>query len=162
MSGARVAQPIYSFAVLGARAREAATISNSSSYGQDSLFGRLRDWNGKIMIIGLSYNNSMTFFHHVEEIEGVDYRYMKSFTGTVTSVDGQSAERTVTMLVRDLDRGVVTAVDPMGGLLANKGVIHTRQIGEARTRLMSAREVFDATADAMRREPHLLYTIERS
>ncbi len=158
----RVEHPIYSFAVVGALAGEAAATSDPSSYGRDSLFGRLRDWDGKIMIIGLPYNHSMTFFHHVEEMHGVDYRYMKSFTGTVTDVDGRSRERTVTMLVRDLDRGVVTAVDAMGELLANKGIIRTSQIGDAKVRLMRARDVFDATAKAMRHEPRLLYTIESS
>jgi aminoglycoside 3-N-acetyltransferase len=158
----RVQHPIYSFAVLGARAGEAAAISDPSSYGRDSLFGRLRDWDGKIMIIGLPYNHSMTFFHHVEEMQGVDYRYMKSFTGTVTDVDGRSGEQTVTMLVRDLDRGVVTAVDAMGELLANKGIIHTKQIGDAKVRLMRVRDVFDATAEAMQLEPRLLYTTESS
>jgi aminoglycoside 3-N-acetyltransferase len=163
MPGAtRVEHPIYSFAVVGHRAREAATIANSSSYGRDSLFGRLRGWDGKIMIIGLSYNDSMTFFHHVEEMQGVDYRYMKSFTGAVTGMNGRVTERTVTMFVRDLERGVVTAVDAMGELLANKGIIRTGQVGAAEVRLMRAREVFEATASAMRSEPRLLYTITRS
>jgi len=157
----RVEHPIYSFAVIGRRASEAATIDDPSSYGRDSLFGKLRDWGGKIMIIGLSYNESMTFFHHVEEMEGCHYRYMKSFTGDVTDTSGHTERRTVTMLVRDLDRGVVTAVDPMGELLERSGIITTRPIGDAVVRLMCARDVYEATAREMRREPHLLYEYER-
>ena len=158
----RVEHPIYSFAVVGAHAEEAAKISDPSSYGRNSLFGRLRNWDGKIMIIGLSYNSSMTFFHHIEEMNGVDYRYIKSFTGMVTDVDGRSTARTVTMLVRDLDRGIVTAVNAMGELLTNKGIIRTTSIGEATVRLMRAREVFDATSETMRHEPRVLYAVEPS
>lgn len=157
----RIEHPIYSFAVLGARADEAASISDPSSYGADSLFGHLRGWAAKIMIIGLSYNDSMTFFHHVEELQGVDYRYLKSFSGMVTDTAGNSLERTVTMYVRDLDRGVVTAVDAMGELLANKGTIESARIGQATVRLMGAQEVFEATVDAMRKEPRLLYTLNK-
>jgi aminoglycoside 3-N-acetyltransferase len=156
----RVEHPIYSFAVLGARAAEAASISDPSSYGANSLFGYLRKWDGKIMIIGLAYNDSMTFFHHIEELQGVDYRYLKSFSGMVIDVTGKSFERTVTMYVRDLDRGVVTAGEPMGGLLANKGLIKSARIGEAMVRLMSAQEIFDATAEAMQKEPRLLYKLD--
>jgi aminoglycoside 3-N-acetyltransferase len=158
----RIEHPIYSFAVVGARADEAASISDPSSYGADSLFGRLRIWEGKIMIIGLSYNDSMTFFHHVEEMQGVDYRYPKSFSGTVIDASGATFERTVTMFVRDLDRGVVTAVNPMGELLANKGLIKSAQIGNATVRLMRAQEIFDGTVAAMQKEPRLLYTIDEA
>lgn len=156
----RVGHPIYSFAVLGAKADEAASISDPSSYGANSLFGHLRKWGGKIMIIGLSYNDSMTFFHHVEELQGVDYRDLKSFSGMVTDITGESLERTVTMYVRDLDRGVVTAVDAMGELLANKGLIRSARIGEAAVRLMGAQEIFDATVETMQKEPRLLYTLD--
>jgi aminoglycoside 3-N-acetyltransferase len=158
----RVEHPIYSFAVLGARVEEAASISDPSSYGADSLFGHLCKWDGKIMIIGLSYNDSMTFFHHVEELQGVDYRYLKSFSGMATDVTGQSFEQTVTMYVRDLDRRVVTAVDAMGELLANKGLIRSTRIGQATVRLMSAREIFDATVETMKKEPRLLYTLDET
>ncbi len=158
-SSKRIEHPIYSFAVLGAKADEAASISDPSSYGADSLFGHLCRWDGKIMIIGLSYNDSMTFFHHVEELHGVDYRYLKSFSGKVTNVSGESFERTVTMYVRDLDRGVVTAVDAMGELLANKGTIKSTRVGEATVRLMNAQETFEATVEAMQKEPRLLYTL---
>ena len=158
----RVEHPIYSFAVLGARADEAASISDPSSYGASSLFGRLRQWHGKIMIIGLSYNESMTFFHHVEELQEVDYRYSKSFSGMVTNGAGESFERTVTIYVRDLDRGVVTAGDAMGELLANKGLIRSARIGDATVRLMDAQEIFDATVEAMQKEPQLLYTLDEA
>jgi aminoglycoside 3-N-acetyltransferase len=161
-SSRRVEHPIYSFAVLGARADEAASISDPSSYGADSLFGRLRAWDGKIMIIGLSYNDSMTYFHHVEELQGVDYRHSKSFAGAVTDAAGNPRKRTVTMYVRDVDHGVVTAVNAMGELLANKGLISSARIGKATVRLMRAQDVFDGTVAAMQKEPRLLYTIDEA
>ena len=156
----RVGHPIYSFSVLGARAEEAAAISNISSYGPDSLFAKLVEWDAKIVIIGLSYNNSMTFFHHVEEIEGCDYRYMKDFTAPYIDADGHRSQRTYSMFVRDLERGVVTAVDPMGELLEREGAISSLQIGTAVVRLMSAREVYQRTARNLTDRPGLLFTIE--
>jgi aminoglycoside 3-N-acetyltransferase len=157
----RVAHPIYSFAVIGARAQEAAAISDPSSYGRDSLFGKLRDWDGKIAVIGLSWNDSMTFFHHVEEMLGVPYRYMKSFTGPVTDVDGTCEERTVTMYVRDLDAGIVTMVDPMGRELERAGVARVGKIGEADVRVMRAREIYEFTAARIEQgDSHLLYVVE--
>jgi aminoglycoside 3-N-acetyltransferase len=156
----RVAHPIYSFAVIGRRADEAGAICNVSCYGADSLFGKLVEWDGKIAIVGLPYNNSMTFFHHVEEMLGCGYRYMKAFEGTVVDAFGRSATRTVTMFVRNVDAGVVTAVDPMGAVLEREGVVTLSRVGGADVKVMRARDAFEATARHFSNEPGLLYRID--
>ena len=103
----------------------------------------------------------MTFFHHIEEMEGVDYRYLKDFTGQITDWDGNTTEDTYQMLVRDIDMGVHTMVDPMGKLMEEAGVIQSRQIGEADVKLMKANEVYEFTVREMKRDPFLLYQIEK-
>ena len=159
-SSKRVFHPIYSFAVLGKNAEYLTEEQYKSSYGANSLFAKLRAINGKIMVIGLLYNDSMTFFHHVEELEGVDYRYLKEFTGMVTDDEGNTYEDTFSMLVRDIDNGVQTMVDPMGNLMEEAGVIRVHKIGEAKVCLMNATEVYEFTAREMRRDPKLLYYVE--
>jgi aminoglycoside 3-N-acetyltransferase len=155
----RVPHPIYSFAVIGAHAEEAGRIDDPSSYGPGSLFAKLREWDGKIMVIGLSYNDSMTFFHHVEEMVGCDYRWMKSFTGEYTGLDGVTREYTATMNVRDVDKGVETMVDPMGEKLEQLGAITTRTIGAATVRLMRANEVYELTVPEVRAGGHALHRV---
>lgn len=156
----RVFHPIYSFAVLGKGAEFLTREHYKSSYERKSLFGKLRELDGKIMIVGLSYTNSMTFFHHVEEMEGVDYRYMKAFTGLVTDENGKTYEDTFTMLVRDVENGVITEVDPMGALMESAGIVSVHQIGAAMVKVMKANEVYQFTAREMRRDPKLLYRID--
>ncbi len=157
----RVFHPFYSFAVLGRYAEMLGGLRYKSAYERNSVFGKLRDLDGKIMVIGLSYNDSMTFFHHIEQMEGVDYRFLKQFTGEVTDADGKTYTDTFEMLVRDIDKGVLTMVDPMGALMEEKGVIKSAQIGEAAVKLMKANEAYAFTAREMRRDPHLLYRIEK-
>jgi aminoglycoside N3'-acetyltransferase len=65
------------------------------------------------------------------------------------------------MMVRDLERGVITAVDPMGEILEREGVVSIRTIGEATVKLMRAQDVYRITAGEMKRDPHLLYQIRR-
>ncbi len=156
----RVFHPIYSFAVLGKHADFLSEGPYKSSYGPNSLFAKLRQIDGKIMVVGLRYTDSMTFFHHVEEMEGVDYRYMKAFTGFVTDEDGKTYEDTFTMLVRDIEKGVITEVDPMGELMEKAGVISVHKIGDAKVCLMKSNDVYEFTAREMRRDPKLLYQIE--
>jgi len=157
----RVFHPFYSFAILGKHAEMLGSLRYKSSYERNSVFGKLRDLDGKIMVIGLSYTNSMTFFHHIEQMEGVDYRFLKQFTGEVTDWDGTTKVDTFEMLVRDIDKGVITEVNPMGELMEKEGIIKVGKIGEADVRLMKANDVYAFTAREMRRDPHLLYYIEK-
>jgi len=156
----RVFHPFYSFAILGKHAGMLGGLRYKSSYERNSVFGKLRDLDGKIMVIGLSYNDSMTFFHHIEQMEGVDYRFLKQFTGEVTDENGNTYTDTFEMLVRDIDKGVMTMVDPMGALLEEAGIIKSAKIGEAEVKLMKANEVYEFTAREMKRDPHLLYSIK--
>jgi aminoglycoside 3-N-acetyltransferase len=158
----RVFHPFYSFAILGKHAEMLGSLRYKSAYERNSVFGKLRDLDGKIMVIGLSYTNSMTFFHHIEQMEGVDYRFLKQFTGEVTDENGNTYTDTFEMLVRDIDKGVITEVDPMGALMEERGVIKSARIGDADVKLMKANEVYEFTAREMRRDPHLLYYVDKS
>jgi len=157
----RVFHPFYSFAILGKHAEMLGSLRYKSAYERDSVFGKLRDLDGKIMVIGLSYNNSMTFFHHIEQMEGVDYRFLKQFTGEVTDENGNTYTDTFEMLVRDIDKGVMTMVDPMGALMEDAGIIKSRKVGDADVKLMKANEVYEFTAREMKRAPFLLYYIDK-
>src|SRR5512146_2659032 len=55
----RVFHPFYSFAIIGKYADELTRERYKSSYERKSVFGKLRDLDGKIMIIGLAYNDSL-------------------------------------------------------------------------------------------------------
>ena len=157
----RVFHPFYSFAILGKHAGMLGSLRYKSSYERNSVFGKLRDLDGKIMVIGLSYNDSMTFFHHIEQMEGVDYRFLKQFTGEVTDETGNTYTDTFEMLVRDIDKGVMTMVDPMGALMEQAGIVRIRKIGGADVKLMKAHEVYEFTAREMKRDPHLLYYLDK-
>src|SRR5215207_5187496 len=157
----RVFHPFYSFSILGKHAEMLGGLRYKSAYERSSVFGKLRDLDGKILVIGLSYNNSMTFFHHIEQMEGVEYRFLKQFTGEVTDEDGKTYTDTFEMLVRDMDKGVITEVNPMGKLMEQAGVIRSTKLGEADVKLMKANEVYEFTAREMKRDPYLLYYIEQ-
>jgi len=86
----RTGHPIYSFAVIGYAATKFQGIDNFSGYGSDSPFAMLRKMNGKIAVLDRPDQNSMTFYHHVEEMHEVDYRYHKRFTADYTDEFGNT------------------------------------------------------------------------
>jgi len=109
----RTGHPIYSFVAIGKLAREFENIDNKSGYGSDSPFAKIKDLNGKIGVIGLTDQNSMTSYHFVEEQNLVDYRYFKDFQGIYIDNSGQESTKTYSLYVRNLERGVTTNVNRM-------------------------------------------------
>jgi len=110
----RTGHPIYSFSAIGALANKFERLDNVSGYGVDSPFGMLRELDGKIAVLDLVENNSMTFHHHVEEMMLVSYRYMKNFKADYIDQSGSKKKKSYSMYVRDLDKNVETELEPIG------------------------------------------------
>jgi len=149
----RVMHPIHSFAIIGKLAKELCGQRYKGSFARDSILGRLRDLDGKIMIIGLRYNQSLTFMHHVEEMIGVQHRFHKEFTGLVTDEEGNTYEDTFTMYVRDIDNGVNTDYEPLGKALEEAGVVNIRKIGNGLVKLMRANDIYPVMERELKAHP---------
>ena len=142
-STVRTGHPVYSFGVLGSSSSNFSGVNNKSAYANDSPFGILRQIDGKIAVLDLPDSKSMTFYHHVEEIERVDFRYFKEFRGSYTDKNGITSERTYSIFVRDLDRKVVSNADPAGELLWEAGLFRgSRPHKDTGLRVISARSMF--------------------
>ncbi len=125
----RTGHPIYSFAVIGSRAKEFENVDNESGYSEDSPFGILRRMDGKIASLDLDDQSSMTFYHHVEEVKKVEYRYFKTFSSDYTNWSGETRNKSYRLFVRDLERGVQTNVNPAGELLWKEGLYKGQRPG---------------------------------
>lgn len=161
----RTGHPIYSFAVIGARAENFRGVQNFSGYGQDSPFGILHRADGRIAVLDLPDNHSMTFYHYVEESCSPPYRYHKQFEGLYTDEDGQTRTAQFGLFVRDIERGVLTRVDPMGELLWKTGAYSGDRPGTGTgLRTIKARQLFSRVAEVLTtgKAEGLLYAIEGS
>jgi len=140
----RTGHPIYSFVVLGHKSDLFRNIDNQSGYGDNSPFALIKELDGKVASLDLDDQNSMTFYHYVEEMNRVDYRYFKEFSGTYIDYDGSQTEKTYNLFVRDLDRDVRTHVNPAGDLMWDQGLYRGNKPGiGSGLRTVSAREMYE-------------------
>jgi len=153
-----VFHPIYSFCIIGKNAKELTQFRYKGSYSKDSIFHKLRTLDAKILQIDQVYKGT-TMIHHVEEMLQVNYKYFKNFTGTVIDEEGKSFEDTFNIYVRDWERGFVTDVLPIGKILEEKNVTKLEKIGDAKIWLTKAEDVYQVTADAIKKNPHILCKI---
>ena len=159
----RTGHPIYSFAVIGFETERFREINNFSGYGSDSPFAVLRELNGKIAVLDLPDQNSMTFYHYVEEMHEVDYRYHKIFTGNYTDASGNTESKTYGLFVRNIKKGVLTHVNPAGELMWQKGLYSGCKPNEGcGLRIVSAKQMYEFVSNIIEvgMAENTLYRIE--
>ena len=159
----RTGHPIYSFAVLGRQAERFRGVDNFSGYGADSPFAMLRQMDAKIAALNLYDQNSMTFYHHVEEMHNAPYRFHKRFTAPYTGFDGLTGERTYGLFVRNIELGTLTHVNPCGELMWQAGLYSGCRPEEGSgMRVIRARAMFDFVSQIITsgRARGILYRVE--
>lgn len=119
----RTRHPLYSCAVYGRDQQRLCDMDYVSSFGADSIFAYLARHHAKNVIINLPLTQCFTYLHHVEEsCAPLPYRYLKYFTAEYIAEDGTSSQKTVSMLVRDLDLDVQTSPQ-MEQMLLDEGIM---------------------------------------
>jgi aminoglycoside 3-N-acetyltransferase len=107
----------------------------------------------------------MTFYHYIEEFNKVDYRYFKNFTGDYTDANGQTYKKNYRLFVRNVDKGVMTHVNPTGELLWENKIYYGSKPGEGNgLRTAYARNIFDFVTKEIinkNKAEGLLYRIEK-
>jgi len=142
--GSRTNHPVYSFYVIGRHEKLFKNLSNLKSYSDDSPFGLLKKLNGNIAVLGLDDQDCMTYYHHIEETNKVNYRFSKEFTGTIIDEKGLIIKKTISIYVRDINKGVVTHLNPAGELLWKNGLyVGYRPHEGTGLRVINAQKMFD-------------------
>ena len=154
----KVFHPIYSFSIIGKHADELVKHRYKGGYSKDSIFHKLRILDAKIIQIDKVYKGT-PLIHHVEEMVGVDYKYLKDFTGYVIDENGRKYKDTFNLYVRDWEKGYVTDVLPIGKILEREGVMKIDKIGDATIWYMKAEDVYHCTVNAIKKNPHVLCKI---
>jgi aminoglycoside N3'-acetyltransferase len=140
----RTGHPIYSFVAIGKNADLFRDLDNESGYGSDSPFALLKSLDGKIGSLDLEDQNSMTYYHYVEEMHNVPYRYFKEFSGTYIDRNGISTNRTYKLFVRDIEHDVRTHVNPAGELMWEQGFYSGDRPGiGSGLRIVGAEKMYD-------------------
>jgi len=160
----RTGHPIYSFAVIGAKSLYFESVNNFSGYGGDSAFAMLRAMGGKIAVLDIPELNSMTYYHYIEEMNEVDYRYHKTFTGNYIDSVGSIELKTYGLFVRNLEKGVLTHVRPAGELMWENGLYSGHKPNEkSGLRVVSSQKMYEFITNIIVSgvAKNILYQIDR-
>lgn len=151
----RFFHPIYSAAAIGVGSEEITSGMSKSSFGEDSIFHRLHKKNAKLVLFNVSFYYC-TFIHYVEQKIGVDYRFLKNFTGTV-SINGKEYIDTFDFYARYLERNIVLDMTRLEKeLLVDGRMKKTSQGSKYRILQVSCNDVFEEAVRRVSSDPYYL------
>jgi aminoglycoside 3-N-acetyltransferase len=123
----RTIQPIHSCAVFGHHQEDLLNIGKDS-FGEKSIFGNLLKLKGKIVYFGATFLSS-TFNHHIEQMHGIPYRYIKNFKGTIVN-GNKRYDDDYTFNVRYIDKNVNDYPSRFGRFLLDNNLMKKMHIGD--------------------------------
>ena len=139
----RSMHPIVSVTGLGSLAEQICGGAHFEGFGYDSPWGRLHRLNAKILTLGLGpHLGGATFFHYVESIYSVPYKYTKIYTAPVYS-GGKEMTGQFTMSVRYLDYGIVNTPVRMKTHLLDMGKARNVSVGRSYMWCSDSSDIFD-------------------
>jgi len=152
----RTINPIHSVTAIGKYAHQISEINAKDSFGPNSVFSLLHKLNAKIMIIGLSFDDSLTFFHYVEQSIGVSYRYLKKFSGDIVS-DGKKYQDSYTMYVKNLEHNIKTNYNDLGNLLEKNNLVKKVKIGKSTVKVMNSQNIYPFISSELKNNPSIVF-----
>jgi len=126
----RTQHPLLSFLVFGKYKKEICELDDITGIGKNSPFDFVKKNNGKIAVISLPDNKSMSFYHHVENITGVSHRHLINFKSKIFYKDNFIKNKNYQYYARKRDEGVVTSVDKMEEYLWKRNVYLGTKYGD--------------------------------
>ncbi len=145
----RSSHPIYSVAAAGALAEEFTNADDENGVGSRSPFALLTRHDALVAALGANYNQAFTLGHHIEWSENVDYRHTKAFPGEIVT-NGVKSRGDYSMLVRNVDQGVMTDYRKFGAMLEHAEAMRVGRFGWAIGRVIDAKDFDELTRKWLR------------
>jgi FkbH-like protein len=145
---------IYSFATSGPHSQEIIDCVNSTTFGEDSVFGLFDRLDARIVMLGCDWTYC-TQFHYYEEEFKVPYRLYKEFKGNV-DIYGDVKKKKHKMFVRDLNIAPENNFDTLINELDAKGEISRIELGNSLIQSASCSSIGSASRKLLEISPYAL------
>ena len=150
----RSADPIFSVAVVGPKARALTDDPPEYCFAPESFWGRLLAEDG--LICNLNFDAGSTFIHYVESELKVPYRFRKMFEGTLVR-GGRGVPARAGHYCRDLDTpGAYPMFELFDQIARRRGLARSARVGRGAVVAIRARATYDLIKEEIVHIPDLL------
>lgn len=150
----RSVHPIHSLAIVGKRQAELCSIHHEDSFGEDSIFVKLLEYNAIYCTLGLGTEQPFLPCHLTETRLRVPYRKKKSFPGEYADEAGNKSNRIYSFAVRRRDMAV-TPVYPAHVIQYEMGAVKDVSFHGTKLFYAMAKDYDESLAEIIRSRPEM-------
>lgn len=144
----RTSDPLHSVFVWGTKAKEIIELNDSSTFGENSIFGWIQRNLTTFLFIDVNFQDSFTFVHSIEEREEVGYRRYYRYEMTV---DGK--KKSVRFHTKKL--GFSTDLNALENRMTHNQSLVEYQYGDSKIRALKSDVAEKEILDCLRNSPRL-------
>jgi len=145
----RTIDPMLSATIWGKQKQYFSEVGNES-FGRGSIFHKLHDLKGKILLLG---TRNCTFFHYIEKMHGVSYRFDKKISGKIKQ-QGRTIQSKNIYFARRLNRKNVSHFSIAARDLEKKGLFKKIKIGYSAIASVRSDILFDEVYNTLDKDPY--------
>lgn len=149
----RSADPMLAVSGIGPKAQALLSDLPRTCYGSGSIYDRLAEGGGKIVMIGLGLFWA-TFRHYIEEKAGVPFRFRKLFTGSVR-INGEETRQTWTYSCAPRQDNCAPNGVPLEKLARDRGLCLSAKVGRGEVCVIGCSEYTQLGLEAFQEDPWL-------
>lgn len=150
----RTLDPLYSFALTGNNIEKYLN-PYEDVFGKDSIYNILLERKGVIVLLGDMYEGH-TYYHHIECMAKVPYRYYKTFNGTTINKDN-IYQNGVLYFVRDLEKQSIVDLKKLVDFLIENKLIKTVKFGAGIISLIDYPKTYTMLLEKLLKNPNCLF-----
>lgn len=155
---ARSSHPTNSIIVFGKNKNLVSKNHGLYSFGANSPFERFKDLNVKFVNIGIPLEDSCTYLHHLEHINGTNHRFNKLINGKVFD-NGRYSRKNFYILVKY--KNISTAVDrnekKFFNYLRKKNKLKSLKVNHVLFSIVNCEDVYNNGLSFFKRRLFLFY-----
>lgn len=144
---------IHSVGALGPSAEEITSHHGPSAWAADGPFWKIYELDMKIMLLGVPYLRC-TYIHMLEQLVQVRYRWWREVQGRIRYPDGTEGPL-LTRVLYPYPDFPGNDFNKLGSLLESLGLVRVGPVGNAVTRIFSAKAALQAGLEAYRQDADL-------
>jgi len=144
----RTVEPILSVAIWG-KHRKDLSIVGTESFGKRSIFDMFHALNGTILLLG---SRSCTFFHHIECMYKVPYRFDKKFKGKIRN-GGKTYPAQFTYFARRLSTKSVSHFSLAAADMLKSGSLKKVKLGHSAIAAVGSDALFKEVVGKLNSDP---------
>ncbi|MBN2044466.1 MAG: AAC(3) family N-acetyltransferase [Anaerolineales bacterium] len=147
----RTTHPMQSFALIGARAEELASLDTPSAFDDGSAVDKMLEMDDKLLLLGANIQ-AVSALHYSEQRTGVPYRYWKDFHGNILR-NGEWQPVCYRMYVRDMQIDAKLEIFEIESVMKQRGLWREVPLNYGKIATCRLRDFVDITTELLKADP---------